>query len=102
MNDIRQFSTIYDFDIDFLEEVAKNTKKKLASFTLEKPQYGVCHGDIYSGNIRVDTNNNPILFDFDFCGNGWRAYDISMYAFPFGMGCDEKILKREINVRINF
>ncbi|GGD85281.1 hypothetical protein GCM10010911_49610 [Paenibacillus nasutitermitis] len=96
MNAIRQFSTIYDFDINFLEEVAENVKKKLAYLTIEKPQYGVCHGDLYSGNIRVDANNNPILFDFDFCGNGWRAYDISMYAFPFGMGSDvTKLKKRE-------
>lgn len=96
MNAIRHFSTIYDFDVDFLEEVAKHVKKKLASLTLEKPQYGMCHGDFYSGNIRVDANNNPILIDFDFCGSGWRAYDISMYAFPFGMGCDvTKLQKRE-------
>ncbi|WP_340007520.1 phosphotransferase [Paenibacillus sp. FSL K6-0276] len=96
MNAIRQFSIIYDFDIDFLEEVSKNVKRKLEGLTLEKPQYGVCHGDLYGGNIRIDANNNPNLFDFDFCGNGWRAYDISMYAFPFGMGCDEtKLKKRE-------
>jgi Ser/Thr protein kinase RdoA (MazF antagonist) len=94
MNAIRQLSTIYDFDIDFLEEVAKNVKTKLVGLTIEKPQYGVCHGDIYSGNIRIDANNNPILFDFDFCGIGWRAYDISMYSFPFGMGCDVNTLKK--------
>lgn len=96
MSAIRQFSVIHDFDIDFLEEVAKKVKDKLESLTIEKPQYGICHGDIYGGNIRVDADNNPILFDFDFCGNGWRAYDISMYAFPFGMGCDlTKLKKRE-------
>lgn len=93
---IKQFSNIHDFDINFLEEIEKNVKMKLASLSIEKPQYGICHGDIYSGNIRVDANNNPILFDFDFCGNGWRAYDISMYAFPFGMGSDiTKLKKRE-------
>lgn len=96
MSAVRQFSVIHDFDIDFLEEVAKKVKDKLESLTIEKPQYGICHGDIYGGNIRVDSGNNPILFDFDFCGNGWRAYDISMYAFPFGMGCDlTKLEKRE-------
>lgn len=96
MSAIRRFYTIHDFDIDFLEEVAKKVKDKLASLTTEKPQYGVCHGDFYSGNIRVDADNSPILFDFDFCGNGWRAYDISMYAFPFAMGCDlTKFPKRE-------
>lgn len=93
---IKQFSNIHDFDINFLEEIEKNVKIKLASLSIEKPQYGICHGDIYSGNIRVDANNNPILFDFDFCGNGWRAYDVSMYAFPFGMGSDiTKLKKRE-------
>jgi Ser/Thr protein kinase RdoA (MazF antagonist) len=96
MSAIRQFSTVHEFDIDFLEEVAKKVKEKLIKLTIEKPQYGVCHGDIYGGNIRVDADNNPILFDFDFCGNGWRAYDIAMYAFSFGMGSDlSKLRKRE-------
>jgi Ser/Thr protein kinase RdoA (MazF antagonist) len=96
MSAVRQFSVIHDFDIDFLEEVAKKVKDKLESLTIEKPQYGICHGDLYGGNIRVDPGNNPILFDFDFCGDGWMAYDISMYAFPFGMGCDlTKLKKRE-------
>lgn len=96
MNAIRQFSTVHDFDIEFLEEVAKQVKGKLLNLAIEKPQYGVCHGDIYGGNIRVDGDNSPVLFDFDFCGNGWRAYDISMYASPFGMGSDlSKLRKRE-------
>lgn len=88
MNAIRRFSTIHYFDIDFLEDVAKKVKEKLTRLATGEPQYGVCHGDFHSGNIRLDANNNPILFDFDFCGNGWRAYDISMHAFPFGMGSD--------------
>jgi len=102
MNAIRQFSCIYDFDIDFLEEVARNVKGKLQSLAKEKPQFGVCHGDIYSGNIRVDVNDNPILFDSDFCGDGWRAYDISMYAYPFGMGCDITKLKMREQRKYHF
>jgi len=96
MNAVRQFSAIHDFDIDFLEEVAKHVKKKLINLSTETPQFGICHGDFYSGNVRVDANNNPILIDFDFCGNGWRAYDISVYAYPFAMGCDAaKLQQRE-------
>ncbi|ADL50058.1 phosphotransferase enzyme family protein [Clostridium cellulovorans] len=102
MEAIRQFSNVHNFDIDFLEDVAKNLKKKLAALTTERPQYGICHGDIYSGNIRLDANNNPILFDFDFCGNGWRAYDISMYAFPFSMGSDVSTLKKREQRKIEF
>jgi Ser/Thr protein kinase RdoA (MazF antagonist) len=57
MNAIRQFSTIYDFDIDFLEQVAQNVKKKLADLSIEKPQFGVCHGDLYSQWLEL----NPIF-----------------------------------------
>lgn len=96
MHAIREFSDIHVFDIGFLESIAKDLKSKLAILPVRKSQYGMCHGDIYSGNIRVGNDNSPILFDFDFCGTGWRAYDISMYAFPFGMGCDvTKLKKRE-------
>ncbi|MEO3945793.1 phosphotransferase [Gorillibacterium sp. CAU 1737] len=84
----RQFSEVHDFDLDFLEEVGKQVKNKLKGLPTETPQFGICHGDFYSGNVRVDAEHNPILIDFDFCGKGWRAYDISMYAYPFGMGSD--------------
>lgn len=94
INNLREFSINHHIDIGFLEEVATSVKRQLNFLSKEKPKYGVCHGDIYSGNIRLDSNQNPILFDFDFCGNGWRAYDISMYAFPFGMGSDITELKK--------
>jgi Ser/Thr protein kinase RdoA (MazF antagonist) len=102
MDAVRQFSEIHEFDIDFLEDVAKHIKKKLISFSTEAPQFGVCHGDFYSGNVRVDANNNPILIDFDFCGNGWRAYDISMYTYPFAMGCDAAKLQQRENRKDKF
>jgi Ser/Thr protein kinase RdoA (MazF antagonist) len=87
---IREFSSIYTLDMVFIENMAVAVKAKLAGLSDEAPQYGMCHGDIYGGNIRFEADNQPVLFDFDFCGMGWRAYDISMYAFPFGMGCDEQ------------
>jgi Ser/Thr protein kinase RdoA (MazF antagonist) len=93
MNAIREFYNIHNFDIDFLQEIAEKISVKFANLAIEKPLYGMCHGDFYGGNIRIDANGSPILFDFDFCGNGWRAYDISMYAYPFSMGCDKAKLK---------
>jgi Ser/Thr protein kinase RdoA (MazF antagonist) len=90
INVTRKFSSIYSLNMDYIEDVAEAVKFKLAGLSCEVPQYGMCHGDIYGGNIRFEAGNNPVLFDFDFCGMGWRAYDISMYAFPFSMGSDEK------------
>jgi Ser/Thr protein kinase RdoA (MazF antagonist) len=97
MDAIREFTKVHDFDLDFLENVAGKIKEKLYDLPVEQPQYGMCHGDFYGGNIRLNGDNSPVLYDFDFCGIGWRAYDISMYAFPFSMGADaNKLSKREV------
>ena len=95
MKYIREFSNIYYFDLEFLEDVADKLKKKLELLSKNSPEYGVCHGDFYSGNIRFDNYDNPILFDFDFAGVGWRIYDIALFADAFGLGCSaDDIIKR--------
>jgi Ser/Thr protein kinase RdoA (MazF antagonist) len=89
MNHIRKYRQWYSFDIDFLEEVAKKTQERIDSaFHKNKPGYGICHGDFNPGNIRFDPDDNPVLFDFDFCGYGWRIYDISVYINAFSLGWD--------------
>jgi len=48
------------------------------------------------GNIRLNSFDQPNVFDFDFAGTGWRMYDIALYANAFGLGCSkEGIEKRE-------
>lgn len=96
MQHIREFAGLYPFDLDFLEQVASKTKQKIAALAQEAPEYGICHGDFYGGNIRFDDADTPVLYDFDFSGYGWRAYDISLYASPMSWGVDaERMLKRE-------
>lgn len=43
------------------------------------PQYGMCHGDVGPANVHVTQDGTLTLFDFDFCGPGWRAYDVSVF-----------------------
>lgn len=43
-------------------------------------QQGVCHGDLHYENIFFDAKNNKVtLFDFDFCGHGFLAYDLGCF-----------------------
>jgi Ser/Thr protein kinase RdoA (MazF antagonist) len=95
MNFIREYRQWYTFDIAFLEEVAKKTKERISSaFHKNKPGYGICHGDLNPGNIRLDSNDSPVLFDFDFSGYGWRAYDVSVYTNAFSLGWDNTGMKK--------
>ena len=68
-------------DIDYLYKQAENLKSKLIALNLPKcpPFYGVCIGDVHSGNTHFTQFNQPTLFDFDQCGYGWRSFDIGKF-----------------------
>jgi len=88
MQHIRDFAKLYPVDLPLLEQVAAQVKRGLLDLPRQKPEYGICHGDLYAGNVRLDEGGAPVLFDFDFCGHGWRAYDLCLYLNPFSWGCD--------------
>lgn len=52
---------------------------KLASFPKAAPMYGIIHGDVIRANALVGDDGKVTVLDFDFCGIGWRAYDIASY-----------------------
>jgi Ser/Thr protein kinase RdoA (MazF antagonist) len=49
----------------------------------ESPEYGLCHGDLHTGNARIDKDGRLTLFDFDSFGYGWRAIDIGVYHVSY-------------------
>lgn len=40
---------------------------------------GVCHGDVWDGNAHLSADGTVTLFDFDYCGWGWRSYDLAVF-----------------------
>jgi Ser/Thr protein kinase RdoA (MazF antagonist) len=49
----------------------------------ELPQYGICHGDLHTGNARLNAEGQLVLYDFDSFGYGWRALDIGVYRVTY-------------------
>jgi Ser/Thr protein kinase RdoA (MazF antagonist) len=41
--------------------------------------WGPIGGDFHSRSVFFDANNTPTFFNFDWCGTGWRAYDIAVF-----------------------
>jgi Ser/Thr protein kinase RdoA (MazF antagonist) len=51
---------------------------------------GPLHGDPHEGNARLDAHGRVTWFDFDLCGEGWRAYDLAVYRMAMrGRGSTE-------------
>lgn len=68
-------------DIEYLHTQIEQIKTQLEALKLPyiAPAYGICVGDVHSGNAHFNEQNQPTLFDFDQCGYGWRAFDIAKF-----------------------
>ena len=54
-------------------------RPRLAALPTSPPHYGYCHGDAGANNAHIADDGQVTLFDFDFCGPGWRAYDVATF-----------------------
>jgi len=81
MDVITQLFRYRQSDIDFLQKQLEKIKVALAQLKLSSsaPAYGICVGDVHSGNAHFTDKGQLTLFDFDQCGYGWRAFDIAKF-----------------------
>ncbi|MGO4537250.1 phosphotransferase enzyme family protein [Paenibacillus sp. 2TAB19] len=70
-------------DVRFVQEAAVRLKDRMNRLTLNDNDWGACHGDLHGWNVFHDEKFDGSLthFDFDCCGAGWRAYDLSVYLW---------------------
>ena len=64
-------------DIAYLHRLAA----RLQDVILNQPQgalnYGLCHGDLHAHNVMLQPDGELAIYDFDWCGYSWRAYDLA-------------------------
>ncbi|HTL28601.1 MAG TPA: phosphotransferase [Tepidisphaeraceae bacterium] len=65
----------------FLREVMLKIEDAIKGLPRRGPEFGFCHGDFGGFNTHVDGNGRQTHFDFDFCGFGWRAYDLAVFLW---------------------
>jgi Ser/Thr protein kinase RdoA (MazF antagonist) len=51
--------------------------------------WGFCHGDPCAANARIK-DGVTTFFDFDFCGAGWRSYDLANFLWALSLHKDPK------------
>jgi Ser/Thr protein kinase RdoA (MazF antagonist) len=80
-------------DLPFLQSVVKELKAQIQAYA-SRWNWGLCHGDIYTGNIHRRKDGSLTIYDFDFCGYGWRAYDVSPFLGNFSTGVREDAVEK--------
>jgi Ser/Thr protein kinase RdoA (MazF antagonist) len=62
-----------------LDALIARLKGHLDSAMTRDLNWGLCHGDLHGDNARICADRITV-FDFDFCGSGWRLLDLASYG----------------------
>jgi Ser/Thr protein kinase RdoA (MazF antagonist) len=65
--------------VDYLQDVAGMLCSRFTALPSKPPYVGLVHGDVIPSNAQIMLDGKLALLDFDFCGYGWRVYDIATY-----------------------
>lgn len=74
-----------------IESLAQKLKSYISSLEIPPAGHGVIHADIHDGNVHLTPAGEFVVFDFDHCAFGWRAYDL----VPFYQGTHATAEQRE-------
>lgn len=80
-------------DLQFLQAVVKELKSQIQA-KARGWNWGLCHGDAFNGNIHRNKTGSLTIFDFDFCGYGWRAYDVAIFLGIFSAGTSSEVVEK--------
>jgi Ser/Thr protein kinase RdoA (MazF antagonist) len=80
-------------DWTYLTDLAARVKERVRKLPIESLETGFCHGDLHGGNCHVD-GDTLTFFDFDCCGPGWRAYDVSVFLWSGALNGRPRTAKR--------
>jgi len=79
---LKTFMTDSPKEYKYMANLAKKQKAKISALLSgESDVYGICHSKLCADEIFFDAQNNPIICNFDDFGNGWFAYDISVFLW---------------------
>lgn len=67
----------YEYLCDSMDKLSQFISDTLP---MTKPYYAFCHGDLHLSNVNIN-GEQPVMFDFDTMGYGWRAHDLAVFLF---------------------
>lgn len=66
-----------DRDLAYLHRLAGHLQGLLDDTPEGALDFGLCHGDLHTGNVRLSPDGEMALIDFDWSGYCWRIYDLA-------------------------
>jgi Ser/Thr protein kinase RdoA (MazF antagonist) len=64
-------------DLAYLQRLADRLQDLLDNTPAGALDFGLCHGDLHTGNVMLSPDDELTLIDFDWSGYCWRIYDLA-------------------------
>lgn len=78
---VNTFFISHDDSFNYVRDVYDKLKQKLSRLIMNnKPRWGICHGDLNTGNVKFD-HGKLGMYDFDTLCYSWHVYDISCFLW---------------------
>jgi len=76
---MKQYISIDTDEMQWMQRVQRYLLRQYYNAPAHLLRKGVVHLDIWFDNMNIHNNEEPTIFDFDFCGNGWLLHDVAYY-----------------------
>jgi Ser/Thr protein kinase RdoA (MazF antagonist) len=71
----------HNAQLEFLWQTAEILWAEVEQLPHTLSTFGLCHGDLTRNNALFTSDDSLTVLDFEFCGYGWRAYDIATFIW---------------------
>jgi Ser/Thr protein kinase RdoA (MazF antagonist) len=62
------------------DAIVNRSRARLRGASNQPGDWGFCHGDLFLNNARIEAGR-LVLLDFDWCGFGWRVFDLATFRW---------------------
>ena len=98
---VRPFLAHRPEDRRYLDELATTVRNTITALAANGLDTGICHGDVQGGNACISPDGTITLFDFEWCGTGWRAYDRAVFFWGAALGRIRLGWEKQISDRLS-
>jgi Ser/Thr protein kinase RdoA (MazF antagonist) len=78
-------------DWTYVRDFAATVRRRISDAPHGALERGACHGDLQSLHAHLDDDGTMTFYDFDFCGVGYRAYDLAVFPWAARLNDKESI-----------
>jgi Ser/Thr protein kinase RdoA (MazF antagonist) len=78
-------------DWAYLRHFAETVRRRIVGLPATALEQGACHGDLQGFHAHISPDGTLTFYDFDFCGFGYRAYDLAVFRWSARLSEQEQV-----------